>query len=268
MAPSARFSDNRGVAPVVVFDGQVALPASPAPTGVPGWTLPTAAVIPFSTAFAYAGGDLCIDIDGVPVSPPAGLRWWVDYDHTAPVGTVSYFGAGCGISAGLVDPTVTATASGRNAVPGGSWRAHSVGRVGAFGSLAVGPALLSPIGLDALGAPGCSLLVNPGIVVPVGVYPNSSVGRPIATLRYDLDVPAQVSLLGGQLSTQWVRVEGTARSNPLGVTTSNAVDVTLASSLPAGVASTVWSGPVSTGPLPDRGAVSVARAPVLALVAQ
>ncbi|MEM7203100.1 MAG: hypothetical protein AAF628_22760 [Planctomycetota bacterium] len=264
-APARVFAHNRGLNPIEVFDGAVLIGASSqAPIPAP-WATPDAVHIPFTTHFPYTGGDLCIEIDGTPLDPPLDFVWWVDYVHEADVGVVRRYGQACG------EPALynqwTATAWGRDMVPGSTFHLGSVGWANTPAVLMLGDALASPFPLDFLGATGCALHILPKIVLPAGVYPTTPTGSDHTVLYAPIHVPARPTLVGAPIAVQWINLELTApRPTPAGFITTNGMELTLGQTMPPGNISIVKSSAVDEAePFPDTGYVSVSRGPVLQL---
>jgi hypothetical protein len=263
--PSPAFADNAGLSPVVVFDGVVTLPANwAAPVPAP-WTAPFTVEVPFSTAFPYSSGDICLDIEGTPINPPPSFFWWVDYEHEADVGSVTHLGTACG--AAVQEHVTTAAASARALVPGNTMSVLTVGRPSSVGILMVGVRLTQPVSLAFLGAPGCSLYVQPLVHLPI-LYPATTISHgTFAATLLDIHIPAQSSLLGGRFAAQGLNLEPPhAQSNSAGLTTTNGLEIRLAGLPPAGTLSIVRSEAVAASePFPTTGRVSVSRGPVMQL---
>ncbi|MEM7205157.1 MAG: hypothetical protein AAF628_33190 [Planctomycetota bacterium] len=261
-APSVRFDQNRGGAPLVVFDGILQLPQSSG-AGVPApWALPHSLRIPFATPFDIPPGDLCIEIEGEPIDLSQPIVWWADYEHEAAVGIVQLRGAGCG--AQLRQTQVTANAWERNMVPGATMTLSSVGCGWSFGAMLLGSALAAPVPLGPEAAPGCALHVLPLVQIPVA-YGDPLSREGFAFLSVDVQIPPLSSLLSANFSVQWANIEAYPECNwPYRITTTNALDLTLGDVMPPGTISVVVSDEVAPGePLPDTGRVSVSRGPVL-----
>lgn len=260
--PSRTFAKNRGRSPVVVFSGIVRLPASPRLTSnrIP-WDAGHAVRIAFDRGFRYAGGTLCLEIEGEPLSPTA--DWPVDWVCDASYGKVTHVGAPCGVAAGRLR-----TAAGlweRFTVPGGSMPISGKGRAGTPAFLLVSAREFTPPwNLAPLGAPGCFLHVPPDVVLPSN-YDGPHRSGVLGVAFVELRLPATPAMLRARLHAQWANLEtGRARSNPLGITTSDALRIELAGSLPRASVSTILSSEApSPTPYPNRGRVEVGRGPVL-----
>ncbi len=259
-AAAEQFALNRGASPTTVFQGSLSAATSPASPPSPApWSAAYAVRVPLSTPYVYSGGDLCIEISGTPVSAGA-QRWWFDYYQADTTAIVQPVGTPCGEPA--VHYQRTAMAWHRNLAPGGTISITTVGRARSIGGLAFGPPLASPISLESIGATGCTLHIQPAVIVPT-IYPQlaSRVATPDSTA---LQIPAQTNLLGSPFWSQGVNLESGPQSNPAGVTTTNALKFTIASALPAVALTTVRSDAVVIGaPLPDAGRVDLGRGPVM-----
>jgi hypothetical protein len=189
--------------PTEVFRATVALPAAgPAPSP-PSWSAPFAIELPFSTPFTYVGGTLGIEIEGSNVAP-AEFWWAVDGVEDDLAGSVAYEGLGCGPRgfpngfSGLVAETSLVLGSSADFVLYGQPNASAFLLLGAS-------TFPNPIDLGALGAPGCELRVDffavlAKTVVDSGIQGVGGLARALVPL------PAQTTLLGGQLYAQWLEL--------------------------------------------------------------
>lgn len=248
---------------VLVFDGPVTLSASHAPPPIIPWQSPWTVRIDFSVGFSYQGGDLCIEIEGAPRNSVAGSPWFVDFDQEADAGTVVEFGTACGIPAASYEyPTM---AWGRNMVPGGTFSITSFGLPGSVGVLMLAPQRGAPVSLAVVGAPGCTLHVTPLIQV-ANVHEVQGGRHGLAPMRTRIHLPRDPQLLGASFAAQAANLEGSAASNPLGLTMTNGLDIALGGRMPLGAVTTLNSDEVGGGaPWPAVGCVSVSRGPVLEL---
>jgi hypothetical protein len=186
-----------------VFRGTVAIPASGAPTGMPTWTAPDVVELTFASPYAYTGGDLAIEALGSNLSSPG--FWWVADGVEDPVeGTVLDIGVACGPSSGV--NRITAGIGTDSIVLGGSAEFFLHGQPNASAFLLLGASTFpNPIDLGALGAPGCELRVDffavlAKTVVDSGIQGVGGLARALVPL------PAQTTLLGGQLYAQWLEL--------------------------------------------------------------
>lgn len=258
---SQAFADNRGPTPSIVFDGLIDLPANSSPPQPAPWDSIYAVRIPFSNPFPYFGSDLCVEIEGEPLTAPPGFYWSVDYEHEAPAGIVTSFGPAC--SAITANIERTAHGWGRNVVPGATFSTTSWGQPLTPCTLLLGSRLTTPIPLDSMGASGCELLVQPAIQINQSYSDVTALG-PFGIVKFDVHLPAVSSLLSARFAMQWVNLEiGSATSNPARLTTTNGLDYTVAAGLPAGTLTTILSDAVPPAtPFPATGRVSVSRGPV------
>lgn len=252
------FATNHGVDVREVFRGRVTVPPAPALSHRDGatWSTPHAIEVPFTLPFRYAGGTLCIDVEGSPVTGASSPWWRVDFElftHDAHAVSV---GSGC-------DPRSSAHASRATLLPGGSVDLLASGPRGAAGVLVLGTNVLSPgINLAFLGAPGCTVRVLPGLTLS-GVF---VAGRPPEYGDIDMNVqlPASNALLGGTLAVQWIVFPNPINAGRL--STTNALELHLASLPPSLPGVLVRSGPLSaTQPMPTTGRVFPQLMPVVRL---
>jgi hypothetical protein len=264
--PSPLFAANRTSAPTTVFAGRVSLPASPAMTSAnePTWLSPFAVTLPFSQAYAYAQGDLCLDVDGAPAPGDVSPWWPIDYATDAGTGAAQTIGVGCGRFS-------------RASTSGTQWQIGSTARLlasGEAGSLAVpmlGLHANQSIDLSFLGAPGCMLRVDPLISLTLP-YIGASDPRQPGIAEFALQIPNQQSLLGASLGAQWLDMQQflppSRWSNTAGLTLSSALSLTLSATAPWLHGAMIETGIYPTGTLPDDGHVTPGRLPVMRFVVQ
>ncbi len=218
---SAMFAANRGASPVLVYQGRVALPASPRLLNrdAAQWATPDAVTISFAQPWTYPGGHLCVELAGQPVANSGAPFWSIDTETDAVAGQRSVIGTGCGPMAARATPQ--ASVDPRQLRPGSTARFTCAGDANATAFLMIAATLLTnPIDLSAFGAPGCELWVIPDIMLARSIG-GSLNGRPPVT-RLDLQLPPLTSFLGAGLASQWLLLSAS------GMTTSNALQVTLA----------------------------------------
>jgi hypothetical protein len=248
-----------------VFQGRVSLPASPAlgERYVP-WESPHAVNIPFTTPFAYAGGNLCIEIDGQQVPGSPCFRPF-DYEWEGQVGVATKYGIACGKYAGRFGISATVTASNLRLATTASF--YSWGQPNTSGAMMIGDQKYFPgIDLDVLGATDCDLYVRSTIMIPAAFGSPFRAGEP-GTAKVAFQIPPTATLMGAMLWVQWANVEVSLPraewSNPLGLTTSNGLEVTISSFPPALGMATVLSDIAYGGVFPSRGRTNVTKAPAL-----
>ncbi len=262
VAPSSLFTDNSGPAPVTVFNGTVALPASTAAQNPPVWAAPNAVELRFIAPYPYLGGDLCIEIEGEPVAAGGRILWSVDAVQEFTGSRVRNFGTPCGV--GALRSDTTAAASARFLLPGSDAFVTTFGEPGTPGLVMFGAAQTS-VSLQNIGATGCTLYAAPTLVVPF-VF-----GTPLGSqldsghlLRIPL--PLSANALGMSVFAQGVNLESAPISNPAGITTTNGLELTIGTAMPPAALSTVRSLPVASGqPYPASGRVFVGRGPIVRL---
>ena len=264
-APNPSFAANRGRNPLIVYQGQLALPASPplVNKAVP-WDASHSFEIPFASPFFYTGDNLCIEIEGRSVGSAQDCYWPIDYEYTGSPGEISVIGQGCGSIGGLFSAYASLDAARvGNTLPLLAWGHPATTGVVLIGASTYQP----PIDLGAIGALGCVLYVDQDFFLPVtfDVAAGFS-GMGLATKN--LQLPRSPQLAGSRLFVQWINNETglprTEWSNPSGLSTTNALGVTLSASLPELGVSTVISVAVdSASPLPSIGDTYVMKAPLV-----
>ncbi len=272
--PSPQFAANRGATPRQVFSGSVAAPASPAlgSGATAPWDAAHSIRIAFAQPFPYAGGTLCVEIDGYPVVGTTECFWPIDAAAAStPGGAVQHLGAACGpfAASGLTASAVPETLRLGNTAVLIAWGLPSTPAVALIGS---GP-LSPPLDLGPMGATGCTLQVNPSLSLPLqfGSAP-PLVNSGAANLR--VQVPTSPTLAGGSLFAQWLNIETslprTQWSNPAGITASNGLQATLSSAVTASLdMAMITSAAMPSGaPLPSTGETVLHKAPVVELLWQ
>lgn len=244
-----------------MFRGRIALPASPAPAGrAVGWSTPSDVVsIPFTTAFPYSGGTLCIDLLGRPVAGNASRFWAVDAIADPASSRVTPFGDACGPFRGrarVTDPYTTAFVGPRELVAACSASFVARGGIGMPGAFLFGFTPAS-IDLHALGvaAPGCRLLVADGAAIPTPFEDWTPRGFAAGVASVPLRIPVESRLFGARFVSQFVEIGAPLR-------TSNGLDCALAASLPA-LGMAVVTAPFDGVQAPARGRVDTGTAPVV-----
>jgi hypothetical protein len=255
------FSANEGNDAREVFRGLVVIPDAPALSHRNGatWESPHAVEVTFATSFRYAGGTLCVDIEGTPV---AGFRspWWrIDYDLTTHDGRVAPFGQPC-------DPRTRAFASATTLVPAGSVRLFASGPTTSVGVLLLGATRLpAPLPLGFLGAPSCTLDIAP--MVALGTDYSALPHQGYGTATLGLQLPGTREVAGALLVAQWAAFP--AAQNPASLSTTNAVELGIAASPLPPRSVMVRTGPADgASPLPAYGRVLPHLAPVFCLRSQ
>jgi hypothetical protein len=224
---SNRFADNVGQSPLPlqVFSGTVAIPASPAVTGsTVHWTPANTIRIAFTQPFLYAGGTLCIDITGQPISGQK--TWWMaDAIEEVILGTaVVELGDGCGGYGG--PKRQWSHIAERSLVPGG----HAIFRaegtpsglaIAMFGAQATAPLFPQYPALSQWGipTPNCVSYLNPFAIlatVPAVFDPQTNQSTSYSAIaEVFVHLPADPAWCGFQLTTQWFDLGQLASSNGL-----------------------------------------------------
>ena len=243
----------------VVFAGVVDLPASSEPAGRSfSWDDAEDAIeLPFSATFVYGGGTLCVDIVGVRVVGSESPFWPVDAAIDPVVGQVASVGTPCGQPAGLAHAYPSSSVAAYALIPGATARFRGYGAPGIAGGVFIGaPSAPFDLSWIGVGAPGCTLHVQPFVVMPAFYEPLPG-GVSIGVARVMLDIPAVQSSLGFSFRAQFLSVAGSVEST-------NALDCVVAASPPSLGMSTVFAD-TSVDPAPTRGVAQSNRAPALRL---
>lgn len=258
--PDVRFAANRGNNPVQVFQGRVDLPRSPQPTVKPApWESPHSARLPFTTAYVYGGGTLCVEtVTTTTTSSIAGPWWPLDGLRQNNTGQVLHFGHSCiprlaGYPAGADAASQNLGSSAVVFLSGNRAQGNGMLLLG-LDNQSLGAARL-PLDLFSFGAPGCSLYLDPLATAPIALARNPG-GQGHAAL--DLPVPFDPRLQGQTYYTQWVLHE--PGHNSLGLTFSNGVAATIGRYQPP-LLGISWIE--STDPNAATGRILSGRTPVL-----
>ncbi|MCA8978068.1 MAG: hypothetical protein KDC98_25300 [Planctomycetes bacterium] len=246
LACSNSFAANTGPSPVQVFSGTVTLPASPATGGsgsAIGWTAANIVRIPFTQPFHYAGGTICVDVTGQPITGQE--TWWMAdaTEEVIPGTAVVELGPGCGGYGGV--QRQWSSVDERSLVPGGhavfrAWGTPSGLAVAMFGAEATGP--LFPqyplLGQWGIPTPNCVSYLNPLSIlatVPT-VFDAPAQPSPFSSMAEVLvPLPSHPAWFGFQLTTQWFDLGELASSNGLRWTVGSAaptLDMALCEGVP------------------------------------
>ncbi|MGE3966430.1 MAG: hypothetical protein AB7I09_20205 [Planctomycetota bacterium] len=189
-----------------VFDGTVALPASPdVSQRAPGWSGADVIEIVFATSWTYSGGTLAIELEWTG----QGTQLWAgDAWLDAVSGRVTTLGQACGprtatgIETSHVAPTELRLGATAEFVFAG---APSTIATLLFGLSEQTP----PIPLAALGSPDCTL-----DLVPIAAFATASSALwtpdPLAggVARRSIAIPTDTALLSAVFFTQWLEFDG------------------------------------------------------------
>lgn len=261
-ALSSRFDDNLGAAGHVVFTGSVQLPAAPRlpHRNAATWSAPDAVTVAFTPAYRYAGGVLCIEIEGEPESGSASDWWPVDAETDGVRGRRTIVGQGCGPVA--VQASNTATVDARELRADSTVRLLHLAEAGSVSLAAISAgALGSPIELGMFGAPGCWLQILPDLTVPVAVG-GDPLRRNIGSALLPLRIPNAPASLGATFYAQWFDL------GVRGLSVSNAVKLEIASAVTTLDAAMLTSRRTDAGRFPEVGRVEMGVMPVLRLRVQ
>jgi hypothetical protein len=251
----SEFAGNVGQDALAVFSGTVTLPTSPPATGPSvAWSANNVVRIAFQTPFVYHGGTLCIDLVGQPIAGQNANWWMADAEFEDLRGTAVEVGAGCGLYGGPQHQW--SFTSERTLLPGAHASFWAYGPANAFAIAAFGVSSPVPIPLQSLGmsAPGCSLHLQPGLVMSTQITLFEPELHPLLQSRGGvaesrLRIPNSTGMFGLSMTTQWLDLSQPA--------TSNAIQWTVASSMP-----TIDMALVDGVPNDPRGLVSVHHAHV------
>ena len=257
------YAANVGSNATLVFQGTVALPASPAVPGGPGaavaWAANNVLRIPFTTPFVYQGGPLCIDVVGAPVTGQATAGWMADAVFEPIAGSVADLGGGCGAYGG--PQRRWSHVSARSLLPGAYAQFEAYGPPGSLGLCALGPRAPQPIPLALLGFPAaasCELMLGSiDMLLAAPFVPDADPGllHRGGLASVELRVPNSPAVFGVTLATQWF--EWTQQA------TSNALEWTI-----AGAAPTLGMALVEGHPQEPAGVLTVHLAHVLRFESQ
>jgi hypothetical protein len=220
LTPSNVFATNVGSNPVQVFQGTVALPASPAtgPTQTTvAWTANNILRVDLTTPFVYTGGTLCVDITGAPISGQK--TWWMAdaVEQVIPGTSAIDIGTGCGMYGS--PQRRWSTVHARSLAPGGQGVFRAEGTPFGIGLAMFGLPSTQTTQLPFVG-PGCStnLDMGTGIIsaLPAIFEPEVNPALPgVATAEVLFAVPTTSSLFGIGLATQWFDWPQWATSNTI-----------------------------------------------------
>lgn len=236
---------------VEVFRGRLTLPvASATAAASTAWSGDNVVTIPFALPYAYAGGDLCVDLEGTPVGG-APVIWYPDAVADDVAGVVTPVGFPCGSHTDFGGQR-NASVAAAELIPGETPRFNAWGTPGALAFLGLGVGVRSStIDLGFIGAPGCGLGIDPVVTLPTVVsaplFDQMTSGLAILSVP----LPNQSSLLATHLGAQWFEFAGSS------LTTTEALDCRIAARLPnLGMA-------VVSQEAGRAAAVDLTRAPVL-----
>jgi hypothetical protein len=218
---SPKYLDNVGPQPVLVFQGQVTLPTSPAhPGSQVAWTPANVVRVPFQVPFVYLGGTLLVDILGTPIAGQTADWWMADAEFEDLKGTAVQVGAGCGIYGGA--QREWSHVAPRTLLPGAHARFWAYGTPNGLALAVFGAESAVPIPLASFGitTPGCNLHLQPGLILATNVTIFEPESHPLlaafgATAEARLKLPAAPWLFGFTLTTQWLDMAQMASSNAI-----------------------------------------------------
>lgn len=227
---SATFAANLGAGGVLVFQGDVALPPSPATAagaGVAvGWTASNVVRVQFSTPFVYQGGPVCVDVVGAPVAGQAADWWMADAVSDPVVGATTDLGGGCGAYGGAAKRW--SSVSAHTLLPGAHASFEAIGPAWSLGICAFGARAPQPIPLALLGfqsPASCSLMlasVDAMMVAPFVPDANPALQHLGGHAAVALRVPSDPAVFGATLTTQWLEWTQQATSNAIEWSVANA----------------------------------------------
>lgn len=200
---SASFDDNHGGDATTVFQGTVALPASPPAPGpnVP-WSAANVVQVPFQLPFVYWGGALALEVLGAP-DPQSTAVWWpADAVWQPTGGQIQSVGAGCGTWGGPSGEWAFLGSTGL--VAGGTASFTAVGEPGTLAFLVfAGSAQAGLLDLSAFGAPGCFAHLQHQLGSVLAFF-----GPPLApqnpgSAQIELHFPAMPGFVGASFGSQW-----------------------------------------------------------------
>ncbi len=213
---------------VEVYRGPLAAPASSV-AGYVGWVDPHVLRIPFSSAYAYAGGALAVEIDATAVAS----AWWpVDAVVTNFGGSALMVGTACGPQADDGGGSLSIATS--SLVVGATVRVTSFTAPGAAGLLLFGLGTLpNGIPLDPIGAAGCELHLLPMTTfAPAMSIVDARIG---GMHEYHISIPADPAFAAASFAVQGLELSGA------GLATSEALACQIASTVPSLGVAAVWA---------------------------
>ena len=225
---SSIYAHNVGPAPLQVFNGTITFPTSPPTTGTTvDWTANNIVRIAFSTPFYYAGGTLCIDINGAPIAGLEANWWMADAEFEDLPGTVTNLGGGCGNYGG--PNSEWASVQRRSLVAGGTAQMFAYGTPNGLGVAAIGQksTVGTPLSLLGFNSPvGCELFLSTLDVLEARIFvPDTEAPSRGGRADVELKIPGISAVLGLSLATQWLDWSQSA--------TSNAIEWTIAPAVPS-----------------------------------
>ncbi|MCB9888579.1 MAG: hypothetical protein H6836_03300 [Planctomycetes bacterium] len=257
------FAGNTGAGRLLVFQGTMQVPDSPAISGNPDpWSSSNSVVLTFGVPFDYTGGTLCIDWIGRPTGSKQPRGWIADYEGAGGGGQAIPFGRSCSASVASV-PSLIGEDWGLRI--GSTLRMVGYGRPDAQPLLLIGARpVAGGLDLGAMGAVGCKQYVDYFAMAALAFQPPIQ-GFSFGFVNFFAQVPSDDALLGNSVFAQLAEIESTAnRSNVAGLTTSNGLELRIGSAKPDLGMSVVVSHRVEDKtPMPNSGRVNVDTAPVL-----
>lgn len=210
-APSTNFAANLGAGVVEVFRGRIHVGQSTAPTsGVVTWDAPYTLEIPFQADYAYAGGDLVVEIEGTPLRA-GGFHWVADRASSLAAGTVQQIGHACGPHAPVHG--ANSGVSPRDLVPGQVASFSLLGEPGALAILGIGLApRAQSLDLTAFGAPGCGLFVDPVMTAATVLSAQIDPAFAVSAAQIRLPLPSDAAMFNARFACQWFEFGATLRT--------------------------------------------------------
>ncbi len=257
MATSTTFDANHGPDVATVFQGTVSLPISPPPIGgVVPWDSSNIVHIAFQQPFAYAGGNLAIEVSGMPGSNPT--SWWpADAVWQPNGGNATSVGNGSGPYGGPSGEwSLLASAE---LGPGATVQFTALGHPGDIAALGIASgAQLDRIDIGAFGVPGSFIHILDPFALELAIFGPPISSNPLSTgiATYSARVPTDPAFLGAQFGSQWFRIDGMGR-----IASSNAHQWSTANQYP-GLGMTLITAP-ALGGTPTLGKVVPACGHVL-----
>jgi hypothetical protein len=214
------FSLNHGPDLSSCYAGPFLAPASPPPPGpAVAWTTANTVQLTFTNPFPYAGGNLCLELDGV-IGANSPALWLADGANNSAAGTVTHYGTACGAYVDVDGRTASAEAT--TLIPGGT-------AMFTLMCTPLAPAWMvlagsqSPFGMElsVYGLPGCYNHMSGLLATLLSFSPPAQTGMAFSMATAQVRIPTAPWVLGAQYQSQWIDWGQPATSNALSWMVSN-----------------------------------------------
>ncbi len=222
LTASTQFVDNAGSDAMLVYQGRVTLPASPAPTGpTVAWSAINVVRIAFQQPFVYRGGTLCVDITGSLIAGQVAGWWLADTAFEDISGTAVDIGPGCGPRTNALGQW--SFASPRSLLAGSRAELTAYGPPGSLGLALLGDSAVAPIELTSLGLPSPGCFAHLASASSIALAPFTPETHPLLVARggraeWSIPIPNETWVLGAQTVAQWLELSQLQASNAIRLT--------------------------------------------------